>query len=642
MARDVHHVGQCLHDTGSNGAHAVLGDELDRDLGGVDLLEVVDELGQILDGVDVVVRRRRDEADAGLGVAQAGDLRRHLVPGELAALARLGALRHLDLQLVGEGEVLGCDAEATGRDLLDAAVLVVAPEPTGAEAVGVLATLAAVGHATDEVHGLRQGLVCLLREGAVRHGAGREAPGDLACGLDLVEGQRRTGGDRLEQVVQLEWRPLVDEVAERLVALVGLARDGSLQQMCGDHVAGLVVGCLLHEREVVERLHHLLGVGVLLAALADADPTGAVELRLRPGVAVTAQHVVGKVCERQTAHDRRRAAEAAVDDLRPEPHDLEELRASVRVDGGDAHLRQDLEHACFDGGLEARLRLGADEVVVVGLVGHVCDGRQGETRADGVGAVAEQAGHLVHVAGRVTHRHQARERTKLLVDEVVVDGTGGQQRRYGRPLRADVAVVEDDHTSSPAHSVGRFGGETVERGHHAGGALGHRERGVERHDRIGRAVGEVERVDTGREQEEARQGEHASGSLVLDQDRQARSQHGAQAHHPALAERVDRRVGDLREALLEVVVDRSWPSREVGERGVVAHREGGLVGVVGHGLEHHGQLLLGVAVSGLACLQVIRWLDDRVALAPGRRSPRPPIWRRARRRRGAPCRQRRR
>jgi hypothetical protein len=32
----------------------------------VAVLEVVDELREILDGVDVVVRRRRDEADAGV------------------------------------------------------------------------------------------------------------------------------------------------------------------------------------------------------------------------------------------------------------------------------------------------------------------------------------------------------------------------------------------------------------------------------------------------------------------------------------------------------------------------------------------------------------------------------------------------
>ena len=58
-AGDVHGVGERLHDAGSHEADAALGDELDRD--GrirVHLLEVEDELRQVLDRVDVVVRRR--------------------------------------------------------------------------------------------------------------------------------------------------------------------------------------------------------------------------------------------------------------------------------------------------------------------------------------------------------------------------------------------------------------------------------------------------------------------------------------------------------------------------------------------------------------------------------------------------------
>jgi hypothetical protein len=79
----------------------------------------VDQLRQILDRVDVVVRRRRDQAHAGHRVAQLADVLGHLVAGQLAALAGLGALRHLDLDLVGADQVLGGDAEAARGDLLD-------------------------------------------------------------------------------------------------------------------------------------------------------------------------------------------------------------------------------------------------------------------------------------------------------------------------------------------------------------------------------------------------------------------------------------------------------------------------------------------------------------------------------------------
>ena len=58
----------------SDGAHARFGDELHADAGRrVGVLQVVDELRQVLDGVDVMVRRRGDEAHAWGGVAHLGD-----------------------------------------------------------------------------------------------------------------------------------------------------------------------------------------------------------------------------------------------------------------------------------------------------------------------------------------------------------------------------------------------------------------------------------------------------------------------------------------------------------------------------------------------------------------------------------------
>ncbi len=77
VAADEHHVGPALGHAGRDGADADLADELDRDARvDVGVLQVVDELRQVLDGVDVVVRRRGDQRDAGRGVAHVGDLRR--------------------------------------------------------------------------------------------------------------------------------------------------------------------------------------------------------------------------------------------------------------------------------------------------------------------------------------------------------------------------------------------------------------------------------------------------------------------------------------------------------------------------------------------------------------------------------------
>ena len=79
----------------------------------------MNQLRKIFDRVDVVMRRRGDQPDARDRKPQPGDVFGHLVPGKLPSLARLGALRHLDLQLVGVDEVLRRDAEPRRRYLLD-------------------------------------------------------------------------------------------------------------------------------------------------------------------------------------------------------------------------------------------------------------------------------------------------------------------------------------------------------------------------------------------------------------------------------------------------------------------------------------------------------------------------------------------
>ena len=100
-----------------------------------------------------MVRRRRDQADARLGVAQPRDQFVDLVPGQLAAFAGLGTLGDLDLQHFGVDQVLGGDAEAARGHLLDLAALL------GAVAHRVFAAFAGVAAAAKAIHGDRQRFV---------------------------------------------------------------------------------------------------------------------------------------------------------------------------------------------------------------------------------------------------------------------------------------------------------------------------------------------------------------------------------------------------------------------------------------------------------------------------------------------------
>ncbi len=204
IARHDDVVGARLGDARRDRADADLGDELHRDVGfRVDVLQVVDELRQILDRVDVVVRRGRDQADARRRVPGLGDGRVHLVAGQLAALAGLGTLRHLDLEHVGVDEILGRHAEASRRHLLDGRALGVLRAVGQLQvAVRLLAALARVRLAADAVHRDGERRMGLARDRAEAHRARRETLDDLGRRLDLVE--RHRGEADLLRHAQLE------------------------------------------------------------------------------------------------------------------------------------------------------------------------------------------------------------------------------------------------------------------------------------------------------------------------------------------------------------------------------------------------------------------------------------------------------
>src|SRR6202022_4146421 len=167
-------VGARFRNARGNRADADFGDELHRyQAVRIDVFEVVDQLRQILDRIDIMMRRRRDQPDAGRRMPYPRDNSVDLVAGQLSAFAGLGALRHLDLRHVGVDEIFGCDAEAAGRDLLDRGAHRIAVRHR-LEAIALFAAFTGVGLAADPVHRNRKRGVRLARDRAEAHRAGGE------------------------------------------------------------------------------------------------------------------------------------------------------------------------------------------------------------------------------------------------------------------------------------------------------------------------------------------------------------------------------------------------------------------------------------------------------------------------------------
>jgi len=66
VSGDEHDIRVRLRNAGGNGPYSAFGDELDRDARlRIRVLQIEDELRQVFDAIDVVVRGRGDEAYAG-------------------------------------------------------------------------------------------------------------------------------------------------------------------------------------------------------------------------------------------------------------------------------------------------------------------------------------------------------------------------------------------------------------------------------------------------------------------------------------------------------------------------------------------------------------------------------------------------
>src|SRR5690606_15972285 len=117
-------------------------------------LQIVNQLGQILDGVNIVMWRRRNQTYSGSRIANAGNLRINLVAGQLSSFTGLGALSHLNLYFLSVDQVFTGHPESSGRHLLDGTTTRVA---VGTKNIptGIFTSFSGVTLTANTVHGNR-------------------------------------------------------------------------------------------------------------------------------------------------------------------------------------------------------------------------------------------------------------------------------------------------------------------------------------------------------------------------------------------------------------------------------------------------------------------------------------------------------
>ena len=594
VAGDGDLVGAALRHARGDGAHARQRAQLHGHARiGVGVFQVEDELRQVLDGVDVVMRRRRDQAHARRGAANLGDPRVHLLAGQVAAFAGFCALSHLNLNLDGARQVAAGHAETARRHLLDGAALAVAVCQRRL-ARRVLATLTGVAAPTKAVHGDCQALVRFLGDGAVAHGAGVEALDDLARGFDLVQRHRLARRREVHEVAQRDRAPghvargavLAEQV---VVALAARA----LQQIDGLRVDQVLLAAKRAPRGDAER-GKLLGRGALLQS--QGAVVALVELALHAG-GIQAADAGGGVREILLHQGIVQA------------QDLEDLRTVVALHRGDAHLRHDGGDTGHDGAVIVGHGLVAGNGDLAALA-QVANALVRRIRVDARRGIAHQAGEIVRAHRVAGLDDQVGVGAQAHGDQVVMNGSQRQQAGDGH-FAFRRAVGQHDQVHAIAHRLldvdAQLGKRLLE--HVLGGIAV-----ISAHEALrleADAINSAQAIELVVREHGAFQAHQAARvAAVLEHVAVvAHVQHAA--GDEAFAQRVDRRVRDLGEQLVEVIEEAALALRQARQRGVGAHGCQGHLALLGHGAHQ----LLHVVVMVAQLRQTAREAHVRVALS---------------------------
>ncbi len=210
----------------------------------------------------------------------------------------------------------------------------------------------------------------------------------------------------------------------------------------------------------------------------------------------------------------------------------------------------------------------------------------GQVGVDCGGTIAQQHREVVRVAHGGGLGDDVGVSAQLGADQRMVHGPNGQYRRNRTAFRVNAAVGQHEHHGAAAHGLDRVLGQ----GLHGVLQRAGMDVVVEVHafdaEGILGLVAQLAELGLGQHRGVGHQTVGVVRGL-LEQVLLA-AEAGLQRHHDALAERVDRRVGDLGKLLAEVVEQRTGVAGEHRERRVVAHGADGLLA----GLGQHAQDLV--------------------------------------------------
>ena len=152
----------CFGNTCCNCTHTCFRYQFDRNICiFICILKVINQLCQVLDRIDIVMRWRGDQADTRCGMTGFGNPWIYFLCRKMSTFTRFCTLCHLDLDFSCRYKITAGYTETSAGNLFDRGASVIAAS-CGIQSFVTFTALTCIGFSMKVIHGDRQCLMCFL------------------------------------------------------------------------------------------------------------------------------------------------------------------------------------------------------------------------------------------------------------------------------------------------------------------------------------------------------------------------------------------------------------------------------------------------------------------------------------------------
>ena len=413
-AGDQDAVSACLGHAACNDANARGGNQLHSHIClFVRTLKIINQLRQILDRINVMMRRWRNQRDALCGTAGSRHISGYLLSRQMAAFTWLCALGHFDLNLFCRLQILARHAKPGAGHLLDGGVKL------RTEPFRPFAALTAVAPAAQAIHGDRHAFMSFPRDGAVGHRACFEATDDLFNRLDFFQRNRCTA-----------FKAKIQQ------------RTNGTRAIAFDHLCILVKQLFtVCPYRLLQRMNHLRRIEMFLSrfTFAQAMYADAIQHRVRRGLIcplMMPTQISFNVLQSNTAQLVRRIGKIVFHQRDIQAKRFKKLCTLICLQCGYTHLGCNL---LYTGSQRLIILLDACFLLAEGFDAFVC-----QIWTYCPCAECNQRSQLMNVSRLTAFQKDGYSRTLLLPNQMLFQRRNSQKGRNGH-MRAIYAPIRKNH-----------------------------------------------------------------------------------------------------------------------------------------------------------------------------------------------------